>query len=303
MITKRKRERRDTQLLATELKTFYLNKYYNIFMNRYKFPELDYQQNDFLLRNMWSNGTISAFKLYGSDNEENPNGLLVLVQYAPAEFNIYDYPVKATLINKRGVAWIPSTLQEVDKDIVIGWAQRNFKSVYQMVNTLIEKIVDVEMKIRTNLKATNSSTFVFYNPEDRDLLNRAIDSADDNEPYIFVPFEYADKVKSFNTGAQYNVDSLYNYKCSLENELREYLGIENLGFAEKKEHLLNSEIEQNDNITKTSGNTFVDCMQEFCDRVTEILGYPLHLEINSNDDFIQENEETVEEEETQSESY
>lgn len=299
MRTRRKMMRRNLEDLRTSIFTFYANKYYNIFMNRFKFPTLDYQQIHFMLKRFWETGKISAFLLketIGSD--EAPNGILVFTDFAPTEYNIYDFPTKVTLINKRGVKWIPSTLQEVDKDVVLGYIQKNEKGISQFVFSLIDKIVECEMSIYQNLKAIKTPLLIACSPEDEEVIRQIVDDMDETRPFIIIPSEYAERIKAFNSGAVYNIDKLYNYKCALENEIREYLGLDNLGFAEKKEHLLNEEIAQNDQVTKTSGNTFLDSLLEFGERIEDVFGYSFPVEL-AEDDYEealpeQENEEEKE---------
>lgn len=297
MITRRKRMKRNLEDLRTSIFTFYANKYYNIFMNRFKFPTLDYQQRNFLMKRFWETGKIACFLLketVGSDDA--PNGILVFTDFAPTEFNIYDFPTKVTLINKRGVKWIPSSLQEVDKDVVLGFIQKNEKGISQFVFSLIYKIVECEMAIFQNLQANKTPLLIACSPEDEAVLRVIVDDMDETKPFIVIPSEYAERIKAFNSGAVYNVDKLYNYKCALENEIREFLGLENLGFGEKKEHLLVDEIAQNDQVTKQSGDTFYDSLLEFAERVEDTFGYALPIEVAEEELPAKENEE---EEETQ----
>lgn len=304
MITKRKQLRRGLERLRLDLKFFYLNKYYNIFMNRFKLPTLDYQQQAYILRRLWDTGRIAGFVIKETAGlEESPYGTAVFCDFAPVEYNIYDFPVKATLINKRGVKFIPTSLQEIDKDIVIGFIQRNEKSVKEFVDLLVDKLVECEMSIYQNLKACKTPLLITASPEDEAVLKEISDFIDESKPVIFIPSEYADKIKVLNNNSNYMIDKLYNYRQALENELREFLGLENLGFAEKKEHLLNSEIEQNDQVTETSGNTFYDCLVEFGERFEDVFGYPLPVILADVEDKKDEpQDETEEEEELQSEN-
>ena len=137
-----------------------INKYYNLFMNRFSF-NLSNEQKDFLLRSFWGRGKIAAFKLRSIGEEDNTN-YLVFTDYAPSEYNIYDFPTKVTLINKRGVRFIPSTLQSVNKSVVLGYIQRNKKSVCEMIMPYIAKIVRAEITLNQNLRALRNPFFGDY---------------------------------------------------------------------------------------------------------------------------------------------
>lgn len=264
---------------------FYLNKYFNLYMNSFKWNGLDYQQIDFLMRRFWADGRIAAFMLKGKDNrpitnEEHPNGVLVFTPYAPSTFNLYDYPVDVTLINKRGVNFIPTTLQRVDEDVVLGYAQRNKKSVFALVDFYIKKIVDIEMTIKTNLKAQKTPWLIGVSAESENKMNNLRDNLDEDEPYLFLNLEETNNAKSLLSGAPYTIDKLYNQKCAYENELREYLGINNMGVNEKKEHLITSEIDNNNQMTSCSEDCFYDVANEFCERIKKVFGYEISVELN-----------------------
>ena len=148
-----------TTITRESLKAYYLLKYFNLFMNAYKFPTLNYQQKDFLLRKMWALGRIACFRLSDS-TPKHPQGEIVFCPFAVATLNIYDYPVQVSLIKLKNVNFIPTKLQTVDEDVVIGYAQRNKHSVMEMIMPLIEKLVDVEMVLRTSVKSQKTPWLV-----------------------------------------------------------------------------------------------------------------------------------------------
>lgn len=269
-----------------ETYNFYLNKYFNLYMNAYKWNGIDDEQRDFIMRRFWADGQVACFKLKGTEgSKDHPNGLLVFTPYAPTLFNIYDYPTAVTLINKRGVKFIPSTIQQVNKDVVLGWTQRNKKGVLGMVDFYIRKITDIEMVIRTNLKAHKTPWLIGVTPESEMKMKQLWDNLEKDDPRLFLDLEESDKAKALNSGANYIIDRLYQYKCALENELKEFLGIQNLGNQEKKEHLITSEVQANDEITSSSSDCFLDVLKEFTDRVKEFLGVEISVELNKNEEY------------------
>lgn len=262
---------------------FYFNKYYNLFMNSYKWEGIDYQQTDYIMRKLWSDGTIAAFKIKGINE-------IGFTTWAPFGWNIYDYPIEVTLINPRGVAFIPKTTQKVDEDVVLGWAQRNKKSVQAIVDIFCEKITDVEMTIRTNLKAHKTPWLVGVSPEDKDKIRTLFNNLEKDDAQLYVDLDDSTGFKSLVSGAPYIIDKLYAYKCALENELKEYLGITNLGNQEKKEHLITSEVEANSEITESSGDCFFDVITEFTERVKDVLGFDIRISLNKPEQYYEEDE-------------
>ena len=273
----------DSAVVTREsLVSYYILKYYNLFMNAYKFTGLDYQQKDFLLRKMWAIGRIACFRL-AEQTKKHPQGEIVFCPFATAYLNIYDFPVKVSLVKLKNVDFIPTKLQEVDKDVVIGYAQRNKHSVLEMVLPLIHKIVDVEMTLRTSLKSQKTPWLVGYTPETKEQKNIIKNNLDSDEPYLFLETDDVNQFKAIVSGANYNCDKLYNLKQSYENEVKEYLGFNNLGVNEKKEHLIGAEVEVNEQVVESHGECFLDCLKEFCKRIKEVLKYDVQVELNKPD--------------------
>lgn len=286
--------RKEQSLVNRELiYTFYLNKYYSLFMNKYEIEGVDYQQRDYILRKFWIDGRLACFKLKGTEGStEHPQGLGVFCPYAPSRYNIYDFPIYVTLINIRGVSFIPAGLQKVDEDVVIGWCQRNKKSVYSLVDFYLQKITDVEMVIKMNLKAQKTPWIIGATPENNKKLETIIQNLEDDNPDLFVDIEDIDKAKALVSGAPFVLDKLYNYKQALENELKEYLGLQNMGMNEKKEHLITSEIEASDEVIEESGYNFIDVISEFFANIEKVLG--LKYSIREKHQFEQAEEEAEE---------
>lgn len=274
-----KRDDGGALITRSTIKSYYLLKYYNLFLNGYKFTGLNYQQKDFLLRKMWALGRIACFRLSNA-TPKHPQGEIVFCPFATATLNIYDYPVEVSLIKLKNVSFIPTSLQRVDEDVVIGYAQRNKHSVMEMVLPLIEKIVDVEMTLRTSLKSQKTPWLVGYSPETEQQRQIIKENLDSDEPYLFLEMEDINQFKAIVSGANYNCDKLYNLKQCYENEIKEYLGINNLGVNEKKEHLIGDEINVNQEIVESHGECFLDCLKEFCERIKEVLSYEVTVELN-----------------------
>lgn len=257
--------------------------YYNQYMNNFKLPELDYQAQDYFLRKMWGEGTLACLPMKANDEklvtEEHPNGELVFTTYAPMEYNHYDFPTLVSLLNPRNSPAIPITPQKVDKDVVIGYAQRNKKSIYSIVKYYVDKIVEVEMILRTNLKTHKMPWIIGFNPESKEKMDDFKNNLDNDEPYLFIELNDVNSAKALTSGSTYIADKLYNLKKAYESDLREYLGINSLGVGEKKEHLITSEVETNNEIVESSGECLFDTLKEFCDRVSKTFGIPLSIEL------------------------
>ena len=279
---------------------YYLNKYFNIYMTKYKWigEGITKEADDYIKRHFWSRGTIATFVLKGSKGlPDTPNGQLIFCDYAPNMFNIYDFPIYASLINKRGVDFIPSRMMKVDEEVVLGFAQRNKKSVFEMVDFYLTKITDIEMILRTNLKSYKTPVVFAFDNETEQKIRQIKNNFDSDDPSMMIDVDDVNKINALNLNSNYVADKLYSYKIALENELKEYLGVNNLGVYEKKEHLINSEVESNEEIVANSGDCFVEQMKDFCEKVKEVFGIKLDFIVNKPDIMKEEEEQVGEDEE------
>ena len=272
-------------------KQFYRNKYFNLFMSAYKFKGIQPEQQDFLLRKFWELGCVAAFIVPGTKTSDElimnsvndyPAGVIAFTPFAPALFNIYDWPIKVNLIQLRGAKFIPTTMQVVNKDCVIGYAQRNKKPVWEMVEFYIDKIVDTELTINSQLRAHKVPYLIATTPENEATLKSLMRKIDNDDVEIYLSASEIEAIKTLQTGNAYIIDKLFQYKVALENELLTFLGIDNLGILEKKEHLVVDEANANDDLINDHSDNFLKSLEEFCERIKTYLGYEISVEATSS---------------------
>lgn len=289
---------------------FYLQKYFNLFMGAYKFTGISQEQQHYILKKLFFDGKISAFIVKGtkleldevpSTTNEYPNGMIAFVPFAPCLFNIMDFPVRVNLIQIRGATFIPTTQQIVDKDVVLCYIQKNKKSVAEVVEFFIQKIVDVEMTIKNNLRALKTPFFIATTPENESKMKQLWEKIDNDDGVLYLSSSEIEAIKVLATGTQYNVDKLFNYKQALENELLTYLGIDNLGIMEKKEHMITDEVNSNNDLINDHSDLFLSVLQDWCKRIKDVLGYEMSVEATSSP-VSAENETTESEEEENDEA-
>lgn len=280
--TKMRSPWRDGQMGKGEFYAHYLAKYFNLFLNRFRFEgDIEPEEAMFVMRQFWSVGTVACFKQSETEgSEEYPRGKPVFTPYAVNEWNIYHYPVTVSLIALQGVKFIPLTPQRVNVDACIGFVQRNKEPVFRVVDYYARKLAAIETVIQQNLNAHKVPWLIATSPEGADKARALADMLLGDNPALFVEIEETDKAKTLISGAPYIIDKLNNYRLETENALREYLGLNNLGIGEKKEHLLNAEIASNDEVTSASGDAFLDCLVEFFDQVRETLGIDIRVSLN-----------------------
>ena len=257
--------------LEDRTKQALLSKYYNLYQNTFKWTGVDPEQRDYILRRFWAEGTCAAFKIKDAD----------VVGFAPwttQTWNMYDFPEEVLLVNKRGVPFIPMTTQVVDKDVVLGWYQRNHKPVMDIVSYYIDRITQVEMVINTNLQVSKMPWFIGVTPADKKRMEDIVDEILHNEVVVFADLEEVSKLQAVSTNTPYIIDKLNAYKNALESELLTYLGIDNVGSQEKQERLLVDEVNAGNDQINDASDGFQNTIEEWLKGIKDTLGFEISVE-------------------------
>ena len=260
------KQSKSTGIQREALRHNYINKYYNLWQNTFLWPDtITYQQRDYLMRKFWEVGAVAGWK-------DKLTGVQVFTIFAAATYNTYDWPITVNLINVRGVPFIPNTPQVVDKDVVIGYAQRNKKPIREVVEFYVDRIIAVEMVININLQVHKTPWLIPADPIFKQRIQEFMNKIENDEFVLFIEGGEENLFKALQSGSQFIIDKLYAYKKQLENELNEYLGIDNMGIAEKKEHLINAEVESNNDVIARCGECITDSIIDFFIRLKEFTG-------------------------------
>lgn len=290
--------RQESVLLRKELSTLYYEKYFSLWMNSLEWEGITDAQKRFIMKEFWNRGSVACFKLANSEGSTTyPEGAPVFAPFAPFQWDIYYSPLTVNLINLKAVPFIPVGPQTVNEDVVIGWAHRSHKPMVTLIKPLIDRLIDTEMVIRMNLKAQKMPWLIAVTPETEQKMRELANALESDDPTLFVQLGEADKAQSLISGAPFILDKLYNYKHTIESEIREMLGMGNLGVGEKKEHLITTEIEANGEVTQASRDCYLDEIGEFTERIGEYLGMSITVKPKELEQPIQEESEEDEGEE------
>ena len=275
MSKKRISRKYNATYVQNQIRTMYFNKYYNMFMNMFEWKGLTTEEQVYIMKKFWSLGTIAAFRI------KNLDGMLGYAPYAAFGWNMYDFPEEVTLINERGVPFIPSTTQVVDKDVVLGWIQFNQKPIKEIVEYYIDRMVQVDMVINTNIELHKMPYLIGVEEQDKEKLEDVIDRILNNELVVFTDLESLQLVKALATQPQYVIDKLHAYRIQLENELLTYLGFDNSGNSEKATTMLLDEINANNVVINVSADQFKTCVDNWCKRIKEVFGVEISAELKA----------------------
>ena len=268
---------KNTALYASEqrerLYNYYHDTFFNLWMGKYNVEGMNYKQNDFFFRKLWSEGKIALFKIKYLEGEDS----IGLASYGSGiEYDYLDMPVKVQLIQNRGYQVIPLEPQVVDKDCVIGWAQRNRAPLALTMDLYASKLASIDMLININEKVQKMPWILKVGEGNDTKLREFINALYGDEPLLFFDLDDIDP-HALISGAPYILDKLYNYKQAYMNEALTFLGVNNLGNIEKKERLVTSEVDHNNELIQSNSDNFKRPIEELLKRANDVLGFSLSL--------------------------
>lgn len=267
-MSKKKYAREDIRNLQAKIKYVLQNKYFNLFMNSMEWEGLEDEAEDYIMKKFWSSGTIAAFDISNAE-------MLGFAPYAVSSYTMYDTPSTVQLINERNVPFIPQKQLTVNQDVVLGYFQRNHKSIASIVDSYIDRLVQVEMVINTNLQVNKIPYLIGIAPEDKQKAEAIINDILNNEVVVFADLESLNNVKVLANGSNYIIDKLYAYKNNVESELLTFLGIDNSQIDVDK--LAVDQINANNDMINSNSQGFEKELQKFCDRIKDVLGYEISV--------------------------
>ena len=256
--------------LASKTKQNYINKYYNIWMSKFKWSGLDEEvaakQENFIMRKFWSDGQIAAKQIKNTD-------LMVYAPWTLTTFDCYDLPETVTLINLHNAPFIPYEPQVVGKDVVVGWCQPNHKPIATIVDYYVSRMVQVDLVINTNLQLQKMPFLIGVNEVDKDKMEDIVQRILNNEVVVFANLEDLQKVQTLVTQTPYIIDKLNDYKRSLEQELMTFLGVDNNGSKSLEQtHVSVDAVNANNDVINDYGNAIESEINKWLADVNRIFG-------------------------------
>ena len=264
--------------LRNQIKRSYDNKYYNLFLNTFKFePEdnISEEEKKFLLKQLWCDGTIAITKNQFVD-------MLVYTPYSVMDYNLYEYPETVRLVNLHMSPLVNANKNYIiNKDCVLMWILNSKQSIRSLVDPFIDRIVSVEMIINTNLIAHKLPLLMTISEQDadkaRDIINRLLE----DEPVLFTDVKDLTNLQAFVSGTPYIIDKLYAYKNSLEAELQTLLGIaNNMSNDTRLEYLTVDQVNSSNILTNNMLKGMLDNMNAAFKKVDEL--FNINIEVKSN---------------------
>lgn len=264
--------------LEMKIRQTLMNKFYNIWMSKFKWggldPEVEWQQENFIMRKFWADGTLACRYMKNVDT-------LVFAPYAGCEFDLYDFPSKVNLINLRNapLSMIPADLQSVGRDVVLGWAQPNHKPIQEIVRFYVDRITQVEMVINTNLQLQKMPFLIGVNETDKDKMKDVVRRILNNETVIFADLEDLQRIQTLVTQTPYVIDKLVEHERGLEQALMTYLGVDNNGSQSLEQtHVSVDAVNANNDVINDYGEAIEGEIRKWLEQIKRVFGRTITIE-------------------------
>ena len=182
---------------------------------------------------------------------------------------------------------------EPNAGVVIYNNDQHFSTIPSL-DIFAEDLAELKEVIYVNQNAQKTPYVFKTNPDNLLSIKNIYKQVDENTPALFIDDSIGnmgEMVDVLNTTAPYVVDKLNTQKNAVWNEVMTYLGINNANL-EKRERMITSEADSNNEQITSSGSVFLKSREEACDRINRLYG--LNVEVGYRSETIEKIQETSE---------
>lgn len=199
---------------------------------------------------------------------DDPNQSFMTLKVTPADtLNHYNEPLAYT-------AYSTGYSEIFDADNCV-YIRNNYlaKSTDSTIMLFAEKLAEIDVAITVNIKAQKTPVLVRCDEKTRTSLEAVYNQFDGNCPVIWGSKSLQDRpLEVLRTEAPFIADRLREEKRAVWNEALEFLGLNTNPSDKKKERLIVTEVEANDEQIDIQAETMLLTRQQACKAINEKYG-------------------------------
>jgi len=225
----------------------------------------------YLEKQLHQRGYISIYK-------DDILGYLALGGALGGQLNIYNKPItfQATAPQYQKqfpIYWygLPAGQENETHGVVI-YNNYEVQPTLNILDMYAYTLAEIKETIHINQNAQKTPIILSGNDKTLLSLKQIYNKWEGNVPMILVNEEFnSDSIQAINTGAPYVADKLTNLFNDNWNEVMTFLGQSNAN-TDKKERLITSEVESNNDQIQSSANVYLAPREEACKLMNEYYG-------------------------------
>lgn len=205
---------------------------------------------------------------------EDSDMSFLTLKVTPADrLNVYNEPVGYTAFST-GYNKIYSA-----DDCVIIKNNPLIKSTDSTIMLFAEKLATIDLAMTVNIKAQRTPILIRCDEKTRRTLAEVYRQYDGNSPVIMGLKGLQDNpLDAIVTGAPFVADKLREEKCAVWNEALEFLGLNTNPSDKKRERLIVSEVDANNEQIDIQVETMLAARREACEMINEKYGLNVSVE-------------------------
>ena len=196
------------------------------------------------------------------------------LKVTPADrLNVYNEPIGYTAYSTGY-----NKMYSADDCVVIRNNPLN-KSTDSTIMLFAEKLATIDLAMTVNIKAQKTPILIRCDEKTRRTLLEVYRQYDGNNPVIMGLKGLQDNpLDAIVTGAPFVADKLREEKCAVWNEALEFLGLNTNPSDKKRERLIVSEVDANNEQIDIQVETMLAARREACEQINEKYGLNISVE-------------------------
>ena len=261
---------RDAILMNNDTYTDYLERMKKICLSLFEWENLPKTMNSrFLEMCLFYNGQAALLydDDYGYINTMAADGGYINIYGLPTEIQCYSYQ-----FNQRRSLYLTDTGEEKGKECIL--VLNNYERIptCSTIYLFAYRLAEAQRTADVNIKAERTPVLITTDQKQLYTLKKMYEEFDGNSPAIFADKNVLtpDALKALKTDAPYIADKIMDYKREIWNEFLTFIGVSNL--AEKRERLVTSEVDSNNELLNLNLQSLLTTRKEACRQFNEKYG-------------------------------